>query len=329
MSNFSIIAGDVGGTKTRLALYSDNTGKLERGDFEQFESAKFKSLEDIIDGFLKRHNASPKKACFGIPGPVINGTVKVTNLPWSLSETEISNKLAIPKVKLVNDLVATAAAIPYFSDADRVVLHQGKKVDGDCVSVVIAPGTGMGQAILVSQNGKHSTLASEGGHANFAPTNKLEFELFNYLEKKYGHVSVERVLCGPGLVNIYDFLRDTGFASEPPELKERMSKEVPAAVITTSAQEGKYELCVKALDMFVQMLGAHASNVMITVLATGGVYLGGGVPPRILKKLTDGSIVAPYIAKGKMKAQVESTPLYVIKDDHAALTGAAHIADQL
>lgn len=324
-----ILAGDIGGTKTRLVIYELCNNSLELKGIERFDSAKYASLEEIVSIFLNKHSVSPKAACFGIPGPVVDGKVKLTNLPWSLDEVTISKSLNIPKIKLVNDLVATAAAIPFFKEKDLITLNSGTPQHGDGVSVVIAPGTGLGQSILVTENGNHSVLASEGGHSNFAPINDMEFELSRYLSKKFDQVSVERVLCGPGLVNIYEFLRDTSYAKESPEVIQSMRTEPAAAVIAEYAQEKGDILCSKALDMFTVMLGAHASNIMITVLGTKGVYLGGGVPPKILKKLSDGSILKGFLKKGKMKDLFARTPLYVIKDDHAAVNGAAQIAVRL
>jgi len=324
-----ILAGDVGGTKTRLGLYTNDGTELVRKDTERYESAKFESLEKIIEKFLEGKNVEILAACFGIPGPVIDGTVKVTNLPWTLSEKEISEKLKIPKVRLVNDLVATAAAVPYLKKDDLLTLREGRPLEKNGVAAVVAPGTGMGQAILNMVNGEPEVLASEGGHANFAPINELEIELLKYMKQKFEHVSVEHLICGSGIGNIYNFLRDTGYAEEPQELREAMAAESPAPVITRFGQEGKFDLCVKTLDMFTNMLGAHCSNFMLSVMATSGVYLGGGVPPKIIKKLQDGTILKSYLAKGKMQKTVEKTALHIIKDDHAALTGAAYIAKRL
>ena len=324
-----LLAGDVGGTKTRLALYEEGDRSLKRLFEERYESAKHGSLEEILGDFLNKHSAKASVACFGLPGPVVNGRVKVTNLPWELSEDSISRSLNIPRVKLVNDLVATAAAIPAFGEADLLTLHGGSPAEGDGVAAVVAPGTGLGQAFLVRDGGRYSFLPSEGGHSNFAPTNPLEFELHSYIEKRYGHVSVERVLCGPGLVNIYEFLRDSGKAAESADLSAALKSGVPAAVITQSALKGEHEITVKALETFVSILGAHCCNVVVTVLATKGVYLGGGVPPKIIEKLTDGQILKSYLTKGKMAKQVEAAPLHIIRDDHAALTGAARIAHTL
>ena len=325
----TILAGDVGGTKIRLGLHTLKNQELQRTVVKQYESAKYASLSEVIKIFLDENKASVQTACFGIPGPVINGTVKVTNLPWTLSESELSSSLNIAKVRLVNDLVATAAAVPYFAADDFVTLHPGKELGKNGIAAVVAPGTGLGQAILTVKDGKVEALASEGGHANFAPNSEIEAELFLHLKKKFSHVSIEHVLCGPGLLNIYNFLKDTNYAKEAPELADEIKTRPAAAVITSFALENKSDLCVKTLDIFVNILGAHCSNLLLTVLATGGIFLGGGIPPKIMKKLTDGTILEPYLAKGKMRDQVAITALKVIKDDHAALSGAARIAASL
>jgi glucokinase len=324
-----ILAGDVGGTKTRLGLFAKESGGLKRLDVERYESGKFPSLEKIIENFLINKNVKIEAACFGIPGPVIDGTVKVTNLPWEMSEKDIAAELSIPKVRLVNDLAATAAAVPHFKKEDLLTLREGRPLERNGVAAVIAPGTGMGTGILHMLDGVPHVLPSEGGHANFAPTNEIEIELLKYMKQHHDHVSVEHLICGSGMVNIYNFLRDTGYAEEPQELRDAMAEEAPAPVITKFAQEKKFEICVKTLDMFVHMLGAHCSNLMLSVMATSGIYLGGGVPPKIIEKLKDGTIIKSYLAKGKMQKTVEKAALHVIKDDHAALMGAAHIANSL
>lgn len=325
----TLIAGDVGGTKARLALYSINQQELKKERTERYESAKYGSFHEIAQHFLKDVTDHPIAACIGIPGPVMNGTVKVTNLPWTLSEKELSETLNIPKFKLVNDLVATAAAVPYFATDEILTLYPGKKLGAEETAAVVAPGTGLGQAFLQMRGGRVEIFPSEGGHANFAPHNDLQLELYRYLRRDSEHVSVEHVLCGPGLSNIYNFLKDSGKFGEPEELINEMKNGVPAAVISQNALQNKYDICVKTLDIFVDILGAHCSNLLLTVLAGGGIYLGGGIPPKIIDKLTDGSILESYFAKGKMRKQVEGTALYVIKDDLAALHGAARLAFQL
>lgn len=324
-----IIAGDVGGTKTRLALYEPQGAHLAQIVLEQFESARYLSLEDIVARFLKKHAARPAAGCFGIPGPVVDGTVKVTNLPWELSERKIEQGLEIPRVKLVNDLVATAAAIPSFTEKDLLTLHPATPARGANVTSVVAPGTGLGHALLVTEGEQYQVLPSEGGHANFAPSNDEEFELAHFLRKKLSFVSVESVLSGPGLMNIYEFLRDTGKFPEPPALASRLQKEIPAGVVIAGAIGREFPICEKALDMFCHAVGSHAGNFMLTTLSTAGVYLGGGLPPRMLPLLATSSLLPGYLQKGKLSYQVETTPLHIIKDDHAAVRGAAKLAWRL
>lgn len=340
-----ILAGDVGGTKTRLALYHPEDGGMIRQETDTFVSRDYNNLEEIVSVFLKKHNISVTRACFGVPGPVINGKAKATKLPWYFEEEQIRKSLSIPKVKLVNDLVATAAAVPYITPDILFTLYEGKKQNStkmnfhhnkakkpeikDSTFGILAPGTGLGQAFLCVRSSQYHLMASEGGHADFAPTTKTEAELFLYLKSKYDHVSYDRVLSGPGLVNIYSFLKDTGFAPEPPELNKRFREEDPGTVITSAGKTGEYELCVKALDIFASILGAQAGNMVLTLMATDGIYLGGGIPASVYKKLAEGSTVASYLSKGRLSNLVENTPLYVILDDHAALLGAAYLAFNL
>lgn len=322
------LAGDVGGTKTRLAIFTAEKGKLTRKETEQYKSNAFPNLEAIIQEFLGKHPTKINNACFGVPGPVVNGTVKITNLPWQLSEKEIAKTVGFKTVKLVNDLVATAAAIPHFQPADLHVLYEGESERDKSVAAVVAPGTGLGQAMLYRTDKKTYVLPSEGGHACYAPASELEIELLLYLKRKYGIVVNERVMCGPGLYNIYEFLRESGYGEEPAELKEMFTKEDPAAVISKTGLAGQYDLCSRALDLFSSILGSHAGDMVLTLMATGGVYLGGGIPPKIISKLSEGGTVQAFLNK-KLANVVKATPLYVIKDDFAALMGAAHLASEL
>jgi glucokinase len=322
-----ILAGDTGGTKTRLALYQIKDGNLVRRCIETFVSSAYSGLAELAVKFLKKHNVSVDKACFGVPGPVINGVAQTTNLPWILKENDIARALNIPRIKLVNDLVATTAAVPHLPPDRLHILHKGRETDWqDSMCAVLAPGTGLGQAFLQCKSGQFQVFASEGGHVDFAPTNEIEVELFQYLKTKFERVSYERVLCGPGLVNIYTFLKDTGYAPEPPELSRRLQEEDAAAVISAAGQAGEFEICVKALDIFASVLGAQAGNLALTLMTTGGVFLGGGIPPKIVNKLADGTTVAAYLNKGRLSDLVKSTSLGVILDDHAAVLGAAHLA---
>lgn len=329
-----IIAGDVGGTKARIGLFERRAGKVELVVTDQYASKDFASLEKILDTFLTTHKTSLtsqlEAACFGLPGPVINGRVKVTNLPWEVIQSEVGNHIQVNKIKLVNDLVSTAAAIPSFEPKSlRNVYTGGGAADmaGSCV--VVAPGTGIGHSLIHREGSWSVLLASEAGHANFAPTNDEEIALLQYLQTKLPHVSVESVLCGPGLVNIYSFLRDTQRGSEPEEDTRPGAAPVTASIIATRAIEGSSDLAVRALTMFCSMLGAHCSNLVLIYLAMGGVYLGGGIPPKIAPFLLNGSFLEGYLRKGKLKARVEATPVFIINDDYAALYGAAAIASTL
>jgi|688.fasta_scaffold03396_24 glucokinase len=329
-----IIAGDIGGTKARVGLFERRQGKVEMILSERYVSKDFSSLEAILKQFLDKHQSAITQrleaACFGLPGPVVNGRVKVTNLPWQVVQADVGATLRLHKIKLVNDLVGTAAAIPTFGQDSLLTVYEGRGfVDRGGSCVVVAPGTGLGHSLIHREAGWSVLLASEGGHANFAPTNEDEMELLRYLQGRFSHVSVESVLCGPGIANIYSFLRDTGRGDEPAQLKSPDSESQITSIVTELAMEGSCEICVKTMRMFCSMLGAHCSNIVLTYLATGGVYLGGGIPPKIAPFLTKGPFVEGYLKKGKQRERVEATPVFIIKDDHAALFGAAAIAATL
>lgn len=333
-----LLGGDVGGTKTRLCLFDRRGGMLSFGVTERFDSRSAASFEDIALQFLEKHKARPSAACFGVPGPVKGGVAKLTNLPWVLVEQEISTRLNIPKVRLVNDLAATAASLPHLTPQQLLTLHPGTpglaSQGSFVVYGVVAPGTGLGEALLVQDSGKLIPIPSEAGHADFAPVGEEQVQLQAYVAKKYGRCSVERVLCGPGLYNIYQFLRDENICPEPSEIKERMEKEDKGAVITDTglSKQGappKYEISARALDIFASILGQEAGNQMLRGLTFGGVFLGGGIPPRIVEKLKDGTTVRSFLAKHPLEGTVREAPLHVITDDHAALIGAAHLAASL
>ncbi len=329
-----IIAGDIGGTKAHIGLFERRSGKAELVVSERYSSKEFSSLEAIIKQFLEQHQGALTSkldaACFGLPGPVVNGRIKVTNLPWEVVQSEVGAILKLHKVRLVNDLVGTAAAIPTLGPSSLITVYEGRgSVDRAGSCVVVAPGTGIGHSLIHREAGWSVLLASEGGHANFAPTNSEEIELLQYLQGRFSHVSVESVLCGPGIENIYSFLRDTGRGAEPDQMKSPEAASKGTSIITQLALEGSSDICVKALRIFCNMLGAHCSNMVLIYLATGGVYLGGGIPPKIAQFLLQGAFLEGYIKKGKQRERVEATPVFIIKDDHAALYGAAAIAATL
>jgi glucokinase len=328
-----ILVGDIGGTKIRLAVFSRVQGALVRQNVEKFDSKASSGLTEVINNYIRKYDFSPERACFGVPGPVINGVAQVTNLPWIVSEHSLLQETRIPSVKVVNDLQATAAAIPYLVDEDIEVLHPGKGKIKSFSNIygLIAPGTGLGQGFLLTNADTIIPFASEGGHTDFAPINEEQIALLKYLQTRYEHVSYERILCGPGIVNIFEFLKDTGTFSVPADLLERLHKgdTDPAAVISASGIKNEYEITSRALDIFASVLGAQAGNLVLTMLTTGGIFLGGGIPQRIIEKLRDGTVVKSYLSKGRLSPVVASTQLAVIKDDSAALLGAAHIAETL
>lgn len=333
-----ILTGDAGGTRTRLALHAT----MERSDrpaldpevVDVFASGSAPTLEEIIRVFLKRHPVAGRleAACIGVPGPVLDGTVRATNLPWVIDEKSLAQDLGIPKVRLVNDHVATAAALPWLGPQDLITLHPGREKRERRVFAVLAPGTGLGQAYSVlSTDGRHHPFPSEGGHVEFAPRDEIELDLLNYLKHKLRkRVSIERVLSGPGIMNIYSFLRDRSYDEEPAALRDEIAAaRDPTAVVGGHGLRGRYAICSRALDIFAAVLGSQAGDVVLTYLSTGGIFLGGGIPPKVAAKLQAGGTVAAYLRKGRLSPLVEMTPLHIIQNDRAALLGAAAIAVSL
>lgn len=324
-----VLAGDIGGTKTLLALYHSKDGHVSVHRSQRFDSKAYPTLQEMAREFVGRDKHIVSAACFGVPGPVSDGAVRTTNLPWRLSEYELSDELKIPRVRLVNDLVATAASLPYLGSLDYVTLHPGAAVHEQDTFCVVAPGTGLGQAVLYRDPGRTVLLGSEGGHADFAPRTEREIALLVYLTKKFGRVSVERIISGPGIFNIYSFLRDTGFAPESSQLAEEIRLRDPSAAIGEAAKTGNDPLAMETLSIFMSVLGAHAGNMMLTYLASGGIYIAGGIPGKILELLKSGEVVSSYLAKGRLSPLVEATPLYVIKDPLTGLHGAAYLASEM
>lgn len=320
-----VLAGDVGGTKTSVGLFARGKKRPEPLVIESFASREAPRLENIVDRFLKGHPASISSACFGIAGPVISGRCKTTNLPWVVSEARMKRHYRWRHVRLLNDLAAAAIAIPFLRRSELVTLNKGVKQEKGNLAL-LSPGTGLGQAMLVYKDGEYVPLSSEGGHVSFSPTTEGEVELWRYLRKTFDHVSVERVLSGPGLVNIYSWLKDSGRFEEPPWLKELMNQGDPAKAISENALRKQQTLCVESLRLYVSMLGNVAGNLALTGMAAGGVYLGGGIPPKILPALKEGSFLKAFMAKGRFAGFLTRIPVRVILNDRAALLGAAHAA---
>lgn len=320
-----ILAGDIGGTNTRLAFLEEGDGRpipVAEGTFSSREHA---SLEAVLGKFIAAHAFPITAACFGVAGPVRHGRCDATNLPWIVDAGQVAQALGVKSVGLVNDLEANAWGIAALEPADFVVLNAGAP-DASGNAAIVSAGTGLGEAGLYWDGTRRRPFATEGGHADFAPRNHLEMELLNYLLKQFHRVSYERVLSGPGLLNIYRFLRASGRGEEPPWLAEEMRRQDPPAVISRAALDGKSDLCVQALDLFVSLYGAEAGNLALKIMATGGVYLGGGIAPRIIRKLQDPVFLNAFTAKGRMKPLVQAIPVRVILNDKTALLGAARLA---
>ncbi len=323
-----VLAGDIGGTKTNLGLFLKGKRRPLVRAFETYSSTEAPNLEYIIDQFLERHQVSIAGACFGIAGPVKNGRCKITNLPWDVSERKLKNRFGWDRTGLINDLTATAHAVPLLTKKELFPLNHVKTAKRENLGL-IAPGTGLGMALLACRDGDYIPLPSEGGHSDFAPKDEAEVALWQYLHQRVGHVSAERVLSGPGLFIIYCWLKFTGQGTEPLWLAEKMNRDDPSKVISEAALVEKEPLCVKALDLFVSIFGAVAGNLALTGFTTGGIYLGGGIPPRILPKLKENIFMKAFTDKGRFKGLLKQIRVQVIINDKAALLGAAQCALRL
>ncbi len=325
MDTTFVLAGDIGGTKTNLGLFLKGKERPVPKVIETFSSQNAPDLEHIIQQFFEIHPVPVTHACFGVAGPVVNGKSKTTNLPWSISEDRIKKEFNFHHVKLINDLAATAMAIPLLNKDEFFPLNQAGSIKDQNLAL-IAPGTGLGKAMLIYQNGRYLPVSSEGGHADFAPNNEAEMQLWRYLHQHYGHVSIEKVVSGSGLVNIYNWLKDSGRFNVPEWLEQKRKEMDPAKVITEAALARKDPGCVEALNIFVSIFGAVAGNLALTGITTGGVYLGGGIPPKILSKLKEDIFMEAFTNKGRFKGFLEKISVKVVLNDKAALIGAAYCA---
>lgn len=320
-----VLAGDIGGTNTRLAIIASDAGGMRILLEKTFPSRERTSLEAALAEFLALYQGKPSEAAFGIAGPVRNGRCEATNLPWVVDAKVVAKQLGLERVGLINDLVANAHGIATLGKKDLVTLNKGvRNAEGNMA--LISAGTGLGEAALYWDGQTHRPFASEGGHADFAPRNRLEMELLDYAMSRYRRVSYERLLSGPGLAHIYQFLRDTGKGEEPPWLAEEMRQGDPAPLISKLALENKCPLCSQALELFVSLYGAEAGNLALAVMATGGVYLGGGIAPKIISKLKEPAFMNAFTAKGRLRPLLQGIPVKVIMNPKTALLGAARYA---
>lgn len=324
-----ILAGDVGGTKVDLALYDFSAGRLQLREEQRYPAPKYSGLEDVVREFIAAH--APGKtivaASFGVPGPVRAGRLRLTNLPWELDSHKLALDLKINHVFLINDLEANGYGIPELSADQIYTLSEGDHAaTGNCA--LVSAGTGLGEAILVWNGKSHAPMASEGGHCDFAARNDIEVELLRYLQRQLtGRVSWERVVSGIGLKNIYAFLRDDKKMEEPGWLSDRMLAEDPNAVIGECGENGTSELCWKTLEIFVSSYGAEAGNLALKSLSTGGIYLGGGIAPKILKTMKNGLFMQAFVDKGRLGNLLEQMPVHILLESRTALIGAAAYAE--
>jgi glucokinase len=321
-----LLAGDIGGTKTSLAIYSPERGPRAPLAEATFPSAAYPSLEALLREFLASGHWHPRQAVFGVAGPVVAGQASITNLPWVMEEAQLQAAFGLASVRLLNDLAAIAQAVPWLGPDDLHTLNRGLKEPGGAIAV-IAPGTGLGESFLIWDGMRYHAQASEGGHTDFAPVTPLEVELLRYLMGRYDHVSYERVCSGIGLPNIYAFLKDSGYAPEPDWMAAQLAGAAdPTPVIVQAALDSARpcELCTATLGTFVSILGTEAGNVALKVMATGGVYLGGGIPPRILPALHDRRFMQAFQNKGRMAPLLARIPVHVILNPQVALLGAAY-----
>lgn len=317
-----ILAGDIGGTNTRLALFEK--GKRV-GDEKKFLSQKYDGLETIVREFLKEQKVIA--ACFGVAGPIKDQKSKITNLSWKIDALQIKEDLHIPKVHLLNDLEANAYGLKTLKKEELFLLHKGQTQVGN--QALIAAGTGLGEAGLFWNGKEHIPFACEGGHTDFAPRDSKEIELFLYLKKKFDHVSYERLVSGPGLVNIFHFLTETNQESFSSEVKNEMEQKDPARVISEWGSQHKDPACARALDWFISLYGAEAGNMALKFLSLGGFYIGGGIAPHLLEKMKNGPFLSSFLRKGRFESLLSTIPIWIVMNDNAALQGAGYFAEKL
>jgi glucokinase len=320
-----ILAGDIGGTKVNLAFFQIGERGLAYKVLGTYPSREHASLEEIVRAFLVTHNLKVDYACFGIAGPVRRGHAQLTNLSWIVDAAELKRSLGLKQVWLVNDLEANAHGIAGLAPDDFVELNHGEEGAAGSLAIISA-GTGLGEAGLFWDGHRHLVIPSEGGHAEFAPRTDLDDELLRFWRARLGQVSWENVLSGPGTFHIYQFLRDTGRGTEPPWLTEELKNTDPPVAITRAALAGKSELCTKTLELLITYYGAESANLALKMLATGGVYVGGGIAPKLIERLKDGTFMKAFIGEGRMKDLLAAMPVRVIMNDKTALIGAARYA---
>lgn len=318
-----ILAGEIGGTRTRLAAFDKDGSKLHLVVEKTYPSQEHSGLSEIVSAFIKTEGIPVHTACFGVAGPVRRGRSKISNLDWVIDSRDLAKLLKLGTVGMINDSEAYAYGIDGLDSKDLVTLNEGSE-DAEGNRAVISARTGLGVAGLYWDGFRHHPFGCEGGHADFAPRNELETEMLAYLQKKYDHISYERILSGPGIKNIYDFLRDSKTAEEPAWLKDQMAAAAdPSALISKLAAEGKAPICDQTMTIFVSIYGAQTGNVALNFMATGGVYIGGIVAARNVKKMKDPIFMQSFLGKGRMESLLKEMPVTIVLNDNSGLIGAA------
>ncbi len=320
--SITVLAADVGATKTNFAFFNMKGNDITMLKEAAYPSKQYTSLAVMANEFLKALPA-PEAVCFGVAGPVLNGKATLTNLTWDINSRELATQIGVKEVQLINDLEATAYGLALLDEKDTLLLHKGSdQPTGN--AAVIAPGTGLGEAGLFWDGKLYHPFATEGGHCDFAPRNTLDFDLYEYLQNQFGHVSWERLLCGPGIVNIYRFLRDEKKWPEPAWLAEKINQgDAPAIIsehITTS------DLCKETMHHFVRYLAYESANLVLKLKATGGLFIGGGIAPKIADMIMNDQFSSAYCSSGRLNQLLEKVPVKIILNPKTALLGAAYYA---
>lgn len=320
-----VLVGDIGGTHARLAIMEIDGEDWEILEEREYDSGEFDGLAPIVRRFRTEVNGEVDSASFGLACPIEDGVCRLTNLDWEIDAKTFGDEIEIPDTRIVNDFDCVGHALRYLGEDDLVELQPGEPREHGPIAVIGA-GTGLGQGFLVWHDGHYRVHASEGGHVDLAPRSSLGWELEEHLGEKYGHVSYERVVSGPGLVDVYDFLGGSGYAEERVATRSEMAERDAAEVISEHGLAGDDPLCVRALDIFVELFGAQAGNLALTVRADGGVYVAGGIAPQIIDRLRDGPFLAAFRGKGRMSGLVANIPVWVIVNPRVGLIGAAAAA---
>ena len=319
-----ILAGDIGATHARLAAFETEGNRLQCAVEKIYSSGEHQGLGEIVADFTKTEGIPAQSACFGVAGPVRGGRSKISNLPWIIDSRELAAQLKLRTVGLINDLEAFAYGIDALESKDFVTLSEGSSgAEGN--TAVISAGSGLGEAGLYWDGHRHHPFACEGGHTEFAPKNDLEIELLQYLMKKYGnqHVSYERILSGPGVKNIYEFLRDTGKEQEPAWLREELTTAADApALISQLALTEKAAICKQTMAIFVSVFGSEAGNCALKFMCTGGIFVA-GIAGKIVPKMKEGGFMDSFLNKGRMRALLQEIPVKIVLNDDSGLIGAA------